>query len=80
MQNHESRPTGSTPFSKTNVTSYNRKDKGHTSSCGQGHGHGRGRGRGRGRGHSRGRGHERGGRSGIPTRNGIIRMKNMIKI
>ncbi|KAK5811388.1 hypothetical protein PVK06_026718 [Gossypium arboreum] len=45
MKNHESHPTGSTPFSEANVTSYNRKDKGYTRSCGRGHGHGRGRGR-----------------------------------
>ncbi|XP_012448783.1 uncharacterized protein LOC105771959 [Gossypium raimondii] len=51
MKNHESRPAGSTLFPKANVTSYNRKDKGHTSSRGQGHGCGCGRGRGRGHGH-----------------------------
>ncbi|TYH77457.1 hypothetical protein ES332_D04G156100v1 [Gossypium tomentosum] len=34
MENHESCPTDSTPFPESNVTSYNRKDKCHTSSRG----------------------------------------------
>ncbi|KAH1057372.1 hypothetical protein J1N35_035437 [Gossypium stocksii] len=48
MKNHESRSTGSTPFSEANVISYNGKDKGHTCSRGREHDHGCGRGRGRG--------------------------------
>ncbi|XP_021771818.1 uncharacterized protein LOC110735955 [Chenopodium quinoa] len=53
MKNHESRPTGSTPFPKANATSHSGKEKkarDHASS------RGRGRGRGHGRGHDRGRG------------------------
>ncbi|KAA3463810.1 hypothetical protein EPI10_008129 [Gossypium australe] len=34
MKNHESCPTGSTPFPESNVTSYNGNDKCHTSSHG----------------------------------------------
>ncbi|XP_028795622.1 uncharacterized protein LOC114751125 [Neltuma alba] len=52
MRNHESRPTGSTPFPEANVVA--------TEST-RGHGRGRGRGRGRGHGRSRGRGRGRGG-------------------
>ncbi|KAA3485285.1 hypothetical protein EPI10_007290 [Gossypium australe] len=43
----KSRPTSSTPFPKANVTSYNRKDKDHASSCGRGHGRDRDQGHGR---------------------------------
>ncbi|KAA3462408.1 protein SRG1-like [Gossypium australe] len=42
MKNHESRPIGSIPFPEANVTSYNVKDKDHTSSRGRGCGHERG--------------------------------------
>ncbi|KAH1045955.1 hypothetical protein J1N35_036739 [Gossypium stocksii] len=44
----KSRPIGSTPFPRANVTSYKGKDKCHSSSRGRGHGRGRGRGRNRG--------------------------------
>ncbi|XP_021750417.1 uncharacterized protein LOC110716090 [Chenopodium quinoa] len=53
MKNHESRPTGSTPFPEAKATSHSGKEKkarDHASS------RGRGRGRGCGRGHDRGRG------------------------
>lgn len=61
MKNHESRPTGSTPFPEANVTSHGKdsKDKDHSSSSGRGRGRGQWRGRGRGRGfggYGRGRG------------------------
>ena len=61
MKNHESRPTGSTPFPEANVTTHNGKEtknRDHSSSSGRGRGRGRGqwRGRGRGRGYGRGRG------------------------
>ncbi|KAH1096529.1 hypothetical protein J1N35_013450 [Gossypium stocksii] len=47
MKNHESRLTSSAPFPEANVTSYNRKDKDHASSCGRGHGRDRSQGHGR---------------------------------
>ncbi|XP_021723971.1 uncharacterized protein LOC110691361 [Chenopodium quinoa] len=61
MKNHESRPTGSTPFPEANVTTHNGKETksiDHSSSSGRGRGRGRGqwRGRGRGRGYGRSRG------------------------
>ncbi|KAK9713567.1 hypothetical protein RND81_06G035800 [Saponaria officinalis] len=61
MKNHESRPTGSTPLTEANVTSYNENGnyRDHASSSGLGRGRGQWRGHGRGRGfggHSRGRG------------------------
>ncbi|XP_021732717.1 uncharacterized protein LOC110699533 [Chenopodium quinoa] len=66
MKNHESRPTGSTPFPEANVTTHNGKEtknRDHSISSGRGRGQGRdhgqwcGRGRGRGfSGYGRGRG------------------------
>lgn len=61
MKNHESRPTGSTPFPEANVTSRDNEkklaNKDHSSSSGRGRGRGQWRGRGRGRGFGgRGRG------------------------
>ncbi|XP_021722459.1 uncharacterized protein LOC110689948 [Chenopodium quinoa] len=47
MKNHESRPTGSTPFPKANATSHSGKEKkarDHASSRGRGRGHDRSRG------------------------------------
>ncbi|XP_021854803.1 uncharacterized protein [Spinacia oleracea] len=55
LKNHESRPTGSTPFPEANVTSHNGKEKYHANNSG------RGRGQGRGRGYRYGRGRGRGG-------------------
>ncbi|PIN03201.1 hypothetical protein CDL12_24279 [Handroanthus impetiginosus] len=43
MKNHESRPTGSSPFPEANATNFSNSGRG------RGHSHGRGRGRGRGR-------------------------------
>ncbi|XP_021731430.1 uncharacterized protein LOC110698327 [Chenopodium quinoa] len=65
MKNHESCPTGSTPFPEANVTTHNGKEtknRDHSSSSGRGRGRGRGqwRGRGRGRGYGRGRGGKKG--------------------
>ncbi|XP_021851982.2 uncharacterized protein [Spinacia oleracea] len=56
MKNHESRPTGSTPFSEANVTSHNGKEKYHANNSGRGRGQRRGRGRGYGYGQGRVRG------------------------
>ncbi|XP_021734894.1 uncharacterized protein LOC110701570 [Chenopodium quinoa] len=59
MKNHESRPTGSTPFSEANVTTRNRKEtknRDHSSNSGRGRGRGRGQWRDRGHGHGYGRG------------------------
>nr|XP_043630254.1 keratin-associated protein 6-2-like [Erigeron canadensis] len=53
MKNHETRPTGSTPFPETNATSYN--DRSGTQGGGNNRGRGRRCGRGRGRGGGRGR-------------------------
>ncbi|XP_021764611.1 uncharacterized protein LOC110729201 [Chenopodium quinoa] len=58
MKNHESRPTGSTPFPEANVTTHNGKEtknRDHSSSSGRGRGRGRGQWRGRGRGRGFGR-------------------------
>lgn len=55
LKNHESRPTGSTPFPEANVV---------TNESVSGRGRGRGHGRGRGRGYIRGRGRGR-GRGGL---------------
>ncbi|XP_021843503.2 uncharacterized protein [Spinacia oleracea] len=60
MKNHESRPTGSTPFPEANVTSHNRKEKYRANNSGRGRGQGRGQGRGKGRGRGRGNGYSRG--------------------
>ena len=49
LKNHESRPTGTSPFSKANVTQVSNTRRGYDRGRGRGHGHGRGRGRGRGR-------------------------------
>ncbi|XP_056690139.1 uncharacterized protein [Spinacia oleracea] len=54
LKNHESRPTGSTPFPEANVTSHNWKEKYHANNRGRGRGQGRGRGRGYGYGRGRG--------------------------
>ncbi|XP_021737856.1 uncharacterized protein LOC110704384 [Chenopodium quinoa] len=57
MKNHESRPTGSTPFPEANATSHNGKEqKARDHASNHGRGRGQGRGRVRGRGHNRGRG------------------------
>ncbi|KAK9750532.1 hypothetical protein RND81_02G203300 [Saponaria officinalis] len=53
MKNHESRPTGSTPFPEANVAFYNKKgsnDKSYTDNKSRGRGRGRNGGRSRGRG------------------------------
>ncbi|XP_056685788.1 uncharacterized protein [Spinacia oleracea] len=55
MKNHKSRPTGSTPFPKANVTSHNGKEKYHANNSGRGRGQGRGRERGYRYGRGRGR-------------------------
>ncbi|XP_021751847.1 uncharacterized protein LOC110717451 [Chenopodium quinoa] len=62
MKNHESCPTGSTPFPEANVITHNGKEtknRDHSSSSGRGRGRGRDQWRGRGRG--RGYGRDRGG-------------------
>ncbi|GJZ47821.1 putative reverse transcriptase domain-containing protein [Tanacetum coccineum] len=61
MKNHESRPSGSTPFSEANAVTYNQ-----SGSRGRGSDHGRGCGYGRGRGqwHGIGRGNYHGFQSG----------------
>ncbi|XP_021769528.1 uncharacterized protein LOC110733776 [Chenopodium quinoa] len=56
MKNHESHPTGFTPFPDANVTTHNKKEtknRDHSSSSGRGE-VARGRGQWRGRGHARG--------------------------
>ncbi|XP_056685697.1 uncharacterized protein [Spinacia oleracea] len=57
MKNHESRPTGSTPFPEANVTSHNGKEKYHANNSGRG----RGQRLGRGLGYRYGQGRVRGG-------------------
>lgn len=64
MKNHESCPTGSTPFPEANVTTHHGKEtvnKDHSGSSGRGRGRGRGRGQWRGRGRGYGYGRGRGG-------------------
>ncbi|XP_021757876.1 uncharacterized protein LOC110722894 [Chenopodium quinoa] len=61
IKNHESRPTGSTPFPEANVKTFNEKEtkkRDHFSSSGRGRGRGRGQWcfQGRGREYGRGRG------------------------